>query len=434
VSASLGAPFVVQAQAIISAREPVQAGGHPIEESKTLTEREVVDQVLERNPTLEQMAAAWQAAAQRVPQASSWDDPMLMGAFAPSSFGSNAVDPGYRIELSQKIYFPGKLRLKGQNAMAEASASHNDLEDMRVQFVEAAGLAFYDYYLTERALTVNDEGLKLLDEFRKNADARFKAGQVPQQDLFQADVEIGRQKERRLILQRMHNVAKARINTLMHLPTTSPLPPPESAKAKLMTLPSIESLQGQAIANRPDLKALADRIAAEDAALRLARREYYPDFEFSGAYDSIMGNGPARDLAPQVAIKMNLPVRLAKRDAAVQESLFKIAQKRAELAARIDQVNYQVQEAFEQLSESEKVLKLYDDNVLPAARANKDAAQAAYTTGKAPFVTLIEAERNYVNLKDRYYEATADFFRRRANLERAIGATVSPADPPVIRK
>jgi outer membrane protein TolC len=105
--------------------------------------------------------------------------------------------------------------------------------------------------------------------------------------------------------------------------------------------------------------------------------------------------------------------------------MFKIVQKRAELASRTDQVNLQVQEAYEQLVESDKVLKLYDTNILPAAKSNKDAAQAAYTTGKAPFVTLIEAQRNYVELKDRYYEATADYFRRRANLDRAIGASIS---------
>ena len=110
---SLGTPLVVQVQAVMPAAGPRQVEGHPFDASKTLTEQDLVAQVLARNPSLEQMTAAWQAAAQRIPQATSWDDPMLTGVIAPSSFGSNAVDPGYRIELSQKIYFPGKLRLKG---------------------------------------------------------------------------------------------------------------------------------------------------------------------------------------------------------------------------------------------------------------------------------------------------------------------------------
>ena len=300
---------------------------------------------------------------------------------------------------------------------------------MRIQLIEAARLAFFEYYLTDRSLSVNAEGLKLLNEFRQNADSLYKTGKVPQQDVFQADVEIGRQKERKVTLERMQSVAKARINTLMHLPTSAPLPLPAQAVPASMKFPTLEILQNQAVQNRPDLRAIADRISAEEASLGLARRDYYPDVELSGAYDSIMGNGPMRSVAPQVGVKINLPVRLKKRDAAVNEALFKIAQKRAELASRTDQINFQVQEAYDQFQESEKILKLYVKEILPSAQANIKAAQAAYQTGKVPFLSLVEAQRNFVNLKDRYYEATADFFRRRANLDRAIGgSTVTAGD------
>ncbi|MBI2804494.1 MAG: TolC family protein [Planctomycetes bacterium] len=403
--------------------------GGPFEGRKELTGQALVDEVLARNPTLAQMSAAWQAALERIPQAKSWDDPMFIGGLAPASFGSRNIESAYRVELSQKFYYPGKLRLKGQTARAEANASRNDLEDVRLQLIEAARLAFFEYYLTDRALNVNQEALRLLTEFRQNADARFKAGQVPQQDLFQADVEIGRQKERQVILERMQKIAKARNNTLMHRPSTTPLPLPAQAAPQWMALPDVETLQAKAVRSRPDLQALANRVSAEEAASALARREFYPDVSVAGAYDTFMGNGPARDMAAQIAVRIDLPVRLARRHAAVNESLFKIAQKRAELASRTDQVNYQVQEAYEQLLESEKILQLYDRSILPAAKANIGAAQDAYRTGKVPFLSLIEAQRNYVNLKDRYFEATADFFRRRANLNRATGASVAGPAP-----
>jgi cobalt-zinc-cadmium efflux system outer membrane protein len=421
--ARLGEPVVVQAKAEVPASTVRAVTDQPIESTKTLSEQTLVDQVLERNPTLAQMTAAWQAAMERIPQAKSWDDPMLSGVIAPSSFNTSQVEPGYRLEVSQKIPFPGKLRLKGQAASAEANASRNDLEDARIQLVEGTRLAFSEYYLTDRALVVNAEALKLLNEFRQNADTRFKTGQAPQQEVFQADVEIGKQNERQLTLERMNKVAKARINALMHLPTNSPLPPPTRGALQWKSVPALEDLQAQAVQSRADLKALADRVGADETAAALAHKEYFPDVEVSGAYDSIMGNGPTRNLAPQVGVKINLPIRLAKRNAAVQEAHYKIAQRRAELASRTDQVNYQVQEAYEQLLESERILKLYDKTILPAAQSNIKAAQAAYLTGKIPFLSLIEAQRNYVNLKDRYNEATADYYRRHANLERAVGGS-----------
>jgi outer membrane protein TolC len=69
----------------------------------------------------------------------------------------------------------------------------------------------------------------------------------------------------------------------------------------------------------------------------------------------------------------------------------------------------------------------------PPTKANVKAAEAAYVTGKIPFLSLIEAQRNVITLRDRYYEAVADYFRRRATLERAIGGPVTPLPPPVRR-
>src|SRR5262245_25498234 len=112
----------------------------------------VVQQVLARNPSLSQMVAAWQAASARYPQVTSLDDPMLGGTVGPASLGSNQVDFAYRLEVSQRYPFPGKRRLRGENALAEASAAEGDVEDMRLQLIESAQSAFWDYFLATRAL------------------------------------------------------------------------------------------------------------------------------------------------------------------------------------------------------------------------------------------------------------------------------------------
>ncbi|MBI3411663.1 MAG: TolC family protein [Planctomycetes bacterium] len=391
-----------------------------------LSVEELVQDVLARNPSLAQMVAAWQAASARYPQVRSLDDPMFTGVVAPASFGSNAVEAGYRVEVSQKIPFPGKLRLRGQGALAEAGAAGNDVEDMRVQLIEAAKIAFYDYYLVDRSMAVNEKGLQLLKQFRENAEAKFKTGTVSSQDVLQADVEIGKQQERGVMLERIRNVAIARINTLRNLPPNDPLLPAPKKLASVSAVPPVETLRDQALALRPDLKALENRIAAEQTAFALSLREYYPDAEVAAGYDTIMGNGPARDLAPQLSVRLNIPLRLSRRNAALSEAQAKIAQKQAELASRLNQVNFQMQEAYEQVIESERILSLYDKTILPRTKENVDAALKAYATAKIPFLSLIEAQRNLVNLEARYYEVTADYFRRLATLERVIGGSLPP--------
>ena len=123
---------------------------------------------------------------------------MLGTMVAPLSLGSSEVEFGYRVELSQKYPFPGKRGLRGQNALAEANAAENDLADMRLQLIENARHVFYEYYLVDRALAVNEETQKLLKAFREKVKERYeKVAGAAQQDIFQADVEIGRQESAR---------------------------------------------------------------------------------------------------------------------------------------------------------------------------------------------------------------------------------------------
>jgi outer membrane protein TolC len=389
----------------------------------------VVEQVLARNPTLAQMTAAWQAASARYPQVTSLDDPSFGATVGPGSIGSNTVDFGYRLEVAQKYPFPGKLGLRGENAQAEASAARDEVEDTRLQLVESARNAFYEYYLVARALAVNADTLKRLREFRDAAEALYKTQppgrKVSLQDVVQARVEIGRQEERQITLERMREVAVARINTLMHLPPDCPLPAPPAQLELGQTLPDAQVLRDNALAWRPDLQALRDRIAAEQASLVLALKEYYPDFEAFAMYDAFWQEKPLR---PAVGVRMNLPVRKDRRQGAVAEAEARLAQRRAELDRLTDQVNYQVQEAHAQVRESERVVRLYKEKILPDAETNVETARADYRTGLIPAVSVIEAERSRLSLYDRYYEATADYFRRRAALERAVGGPLPKAE------
>jgi outer membrane protein, heavy metal efflux system len=405
----------------------------PAAEVPELSVDVLVEQVLARNPSLAQMVAAWKAAQARYPQVTALEDPMFAATIGPGTIAPD--DPGvefaYRLEISQKVPYPGKRRLRGDNALAEASAAGHDVDDMRLQLVESARDAFYEYYLAERGLEVNERTLDLLERYRKNAATRYERGLVPLQDAVQARVEVGREQDRRLTLEEARRIAVARINTLMHLSPDSPLPPPPRRLSPGDGLPDVAELRAVALAGRPDLKALADRVRAEEASLALACKDFYPDFEPFFMYDRFMGNMPDnRDLASMLGVRMNLPVYREKRYAAVAEAQTRIAQRRAELAKQADQVNFEVQQAYERLQTSERAVRLYEKTVLPAARENVEAAESAYQTGKVPFLSLIEAQRNEVMLLDRYHEAVADSFRRRATLERVVGGPLTASPPP----
>ncbi|HVS39979.1 MAG TPA: TolC family protein [Gemmataceae bacterium] len=408
----------------------------PFAAAPELSPEALVTEVLARNPTLTEMTAAAQAAAARYPQAISLEDPMFGATFGPGTIAPDdrGVEFASRLEISQKYPWPGKRRLRGENAAADARAADLDVDDARLQLIENARDAFADYYLAGRGLAVNQEALDILRSIQSNQETLFKTGKIPEPDLLQTGVQIGRERQRRLTLERMLDVARARINALLDLPPDSPLPPPAPIPSAA-ALPDEQALRAAALTQRPDLKALAERIAAEQAALGLAHKEYYPDFEPFFMYDRFMGNvSDNRDLAAMLGVRVNLPIRLARRDAAVQEAEARVNQRVAELRRLTDDVNLAVDQAYKETVESEKMVRLYEESILPDVELNVKSSQTSYTTGKIPAVTLLDAERNLIDLRDSYYQATADAFRRRAALERAVGGsrdgvTPSPAPP-----
>jgi outer membrane protein TolC len=397
---------------------------HLFADQGKLSAEALVQQVILRNPSLAEMVAAWRAAEARYPQVTSLDDPMFGVQVAPGSFGSNTLDGGYRLEVSQKFPWPGKRDVRGQSALAEARAASNDVEDMRLQLAESARSAFFDYYEVERALEVNREGLQLLDKFHEEAESRYERRAGDQQEIFQTDVEIGTQRERKLTLERRREVVIARINTLLHLPPDAALPAPSKEVDRDTPLPDVSALRQAALEHRPDLQALAARIAADRAAVALAKKEFCPDVELMAAYDSIWQE---RALRPQVGIRINVPAQRSRRYAAVAEAESRLAQREAALARQTDQINFQVQEAVAQVHESEKIVALFEAKTLRAARENVEAARRAFGAGKIPYVSLIEAQRNLVMIQERYYEAVASLGRRRAALEHVVGVHLSAA-------
>lgn len=414
----LHAPTAVRAAE--SPREAVS----PFADKQELSVDALVEAVLARNPSLPEMVAAWRAVQARYPQVTSLDDPLFGTTLAPQLGASGGN--GYRFELFQRYPWPGKLRLRGQVVLGEASAAGRDVEDIRQQLIELARDAFYDYYLSYRTLEVNTEAIRLMQRFKRDAEERYKTGGGSAQDPLQAEVELGRLRERDFALQRQRQVAIARINALLQLPPFLPLPPPPKELKVEGELPDLRELVEQALSQRLDLLKLADQIKAAEAAVQLAYKEYYPDFDTWAAYDRFWTLGLQQ---PQVGVRVNLPVRLAKRRGAVVEAESRLAELRAQYARQTNQVGFEVQQAYEQWRESLRTVQLLEKEVLPASRLNVKAAEPAYLNGRIPLTTLIEAQRNLVDLQDRYYQATAAFFQRRTALQRSLTGT--PATIPI---
>jgi outer membrane protein TolC len=391
---------------------------------------EFVAEVQARNPSLQAMFAAAQAAAEKYPQVVALDDPMFNANLAPASLGSSTVEGAYTLELSQKFPWFGKRAARGRSAKADASSAYADAQETRLQLIEAAEQAFFDYYLVARQQDLIRWDTDVMRQFRDTAQSKYRANQVTQQDMLQADVELAQLERRQFELERMNTVAVARINTLLHQPPTASLPPPPTQLALEQTLPDSNELQDIAARQRPELESLASQIAARQADVTLAEKQYYPDVEVMGHYDTYWQPASTQgDLRGQVGVRVNMPIYCERLNAAVREATDRVAQKRAECDQKLLDIQYEVQQGYAELVESQKTLRLYTDKLIPIAEQNVSAARSNYDVGKSSFLDLAAAQRQLIDLREKYQEALAEYQERVAATERAVGGPLPSSRP-----
>ncbi len=392
--------------------------------------------VLRRNPSLAALRSAWTATVARYPQATALDDPMFAYGLAPLSIGSSSVDYGQQIELSQKLPWPGKLRLRGEAALAEAESSRQAYDSLRLETALAATFLFYDYYLLDRADEINDEHVRLLAALKRAATDQYAAGRLSQQEPLAAEVELAHLEHRKVTLATDRDVLVARINTLLHRSYAAPLPPPPKmlpppTESPLLQMAhtDVDRLADLAVERRPELAMAAADVRGRRAAVELAGLERYPDFGLTSSYNSMWNDEEHRWM---IGASVNLPIWRGRLDAAEAEARAKLQQAESERQRLIDDVRSDVEQTAARLLEMHHIVDLYLGRLLPAARDQVQAARAGFESGGNSFLALIDAERNQRAVQLSYEEALADFHRRLAELTRLLGGLPGTAFAPAV--
>jgi outer membrane protein TolC len=391
----------------------------PLQGARVLDRAELIREVLERNPGLAAAREAWRAAQARPEQTTALEDPMLRYEVAPLSLFSRETHFGQSLELSQRLPFPGKRALAGEVAKAEAEAARGDFEAARQRLALMASMLYDDLYVVHRGLAVNGHHEEVLREMRRSAEAQYVAGRASQQDSLQAEVELGMLERDRLMLEAQRDMLVARLNGMLHRAPHLPLPPPpEKLDVSAEPPPPVESLADEAVKQRPELAGLRARVGGGDAAVKLARRESYPDVMVMGSYNSMWMETPHRFMA---GVAVELPVFRGKRRAMVGEAEAMLQRMKHEEAQLVDDIRVEVAQARARVVEALKAVALYRDRLVPAANDQVAAARVGFESGRNDFQVVLNAEKNQRGVELRFEEALADVQRRRAELQRAGG-------------
>ncbi len=379
---------------------------------------DVLELARQNNPQIRaarERAAAASATPRRV---AALDDPTLSYELwnAPDSFRPDRADNNI-IRLSQKFPFPGKRALAGAMAEGDAEAARRDVEGVELDVTAAVKRAYYDLWGAHELLHVYTREQALVQRLAHVAEQKYGVSEVSQSDVVRAQVELTRLVNRVTTQTLRVDTARAALNVLLSRGPDDLLGQPEDApRPRLEESP--ESLMKAAIDSRPELAAQRAVIAREEAAVRLARRDYYPDFELS--VGRFINPGQRDGFGATASVSLPIAYK-GKYDAAVAEASGRLAAAQAELRRMQDRVRGEVKEAFLRARAALLQQNLFVTTHIPQAEQSLRVAESGYGTGAIDFLSLIDTARTVESVHVEHLEAEAEFERAYADLERATG-------------
>jgi outer membrane protein TolC len=405
-----------------SAYEKIDEGSSFEEDAALRSDTVKLEAVLayaqEHNPAVRAARSRLLAARQVPPQASAYDDPMVMwdNWNTPESLRIDRASNNI-FRLSQKIPFPGKLRLKGEIAAKEAERVEAELRAAEIDLMAQVKKAYYDLWLGYQNLNVYRRDQGLVAQFAQIAERKYAVGQVSQPDVLRAQVELSHLINR--VTTETLNLGKARaqLNALLSRPSEAPLGTPGDPPPPIVTY-SLADLEHLTPANRPELLAQATAVEKEELALVLARKAYYPDFEVSASRFENFGQRDGFGLVVSATIPLAFKYKY---DAGVEEAAANQQTARHELRRLQDRALFEVKQALVEAQVALAQHNLFLRTHIPQAEQTLAAAQIGYQTGTIDFLSLIDSVRAVEQIHLEHLLATANFEKAWAELERAVG-------------
>jgi outer membrane protein TolC len=402
---------------------PLSSQAQP--EKPLLNVDQLIDEVLQNNPEILAAKKKLEVFKEKVPQAFALEDPMLGFGIInlPTNFSFRDEDMTMKeISISQKLPFPGKRPLMREMAEKEVEAVFNEIQGKVHQIIKDVKTAYYDLSHTYRATEVTQRNKNILENFVKIAETRYAVGEGIQQDVLKAHVEVSRMLDELIMLEQKRRALEAKLKALLNRAPETQVGIPEEVIFRKFPF-TIEELQKMALEMNPTLKGMKKMIESKEKAYALAKREYYPDFNFRFAYGQ-RDNGPEmkrRDTLTGM-MEINIPIFYkSKQDRKVAEAKADIQVIEAQYKAMKNEILFMITDMGSMIQRGERQLELYKTGIIPQASLQINSAMSACRVGKADFMTLLDSQMTLYKYELEYHQALTEYEKNVAGLGAAIG-------------
>jgi cobalt-zinc-cadmium efflux system outer membrane protein len=305
-----------------------------------------------------------------------------------------------------------------QASVAKSVAELQLLNTTRNLVLDVEG-AFTDVQLAKLNLALAQDNLRAFNNVVQVNAERVRTGDLSQVELsrsrlaalqFQNDV---RQQETKW------RVARNRLSTLIGRgPNGEALDVAGDLRKDVEPI-DLETLRRQALASRPDLRAVRADQARSIADLRLQLANGRIDFTVSGEYHRQEG-AAVRGNSYGVFLSAPLPI-FNRNQGEIARAQAQQEQLQTKVRAVETEVSSEVANAYAEYSTARDIVEAIEGQMLTQAQSVRTTTEYSYRRGEASFVEFLDAVRAFNETMQSYNEARAGFARSLYTIESISG-------------
>ena len=265
---------------------------------------------------------------------------------------------------------------------------------------------------------------------------RFKAGDVPESDTYQAELSRNQFDTQVNLAHGRIRQAQIQLSTLLGLPTNSAVvaqeqvlvTPSESTDLvpkHAMNLPQLNELVESGFSQRPDLLAAKQQVNVSAQQLRLAKAQRIPDVIIgSGLVYTTFRNVPQQQFGAFVNVNVDLPI-FYQRQGEIAAAQAAINQSTTDVLITQRKTQAEIQAAYENFHLAQANINQYEINLIENAQRSTNAAELAYRYGKNRLADVILAQQAAQQVNSGYFDAVISYANAWSDLEKAVGHTIA---------
>ena len=378
--------------------------------------------VQQDNPQLQQVMAEMQAASARTISAGALADPIFkleLMDFTPEGKGKQYL-PGQtgqsKYTLMQDLPWYGKRDLKTSIAEQQADVAKFKAAKTQNELKAEMRRLYARRYETHQMWLLNEEIDSVLHQIEQTANSRYQQGLANQQELIQTQLNRSQLAKMQIDLeanqQQLHSWTNAILNRAPSAELAFPAELPSLSNNELKALKDTDWLK-----KTPQWQQTVSQRNAATLNERLVEKNRYPDFTVGVV--AVQNQQQLEEWEGMV--QFNLPLNMTRRTADEREAQAMSIAAKAEQQQMSNDLQSQFWRAITAIEQAQKQQQLLKNKIQEQAALNLRSALQAYQNNQLPLSGLLEAEQQWLEVRQSQIQAASAEQMAYADIEALTG-------------